>query len=615
MAKKTTATKNKLPYRSSDSLPLLPNYKTSWDLFGLYYKDENDIKIEEDIKTAIKTYKGFARRWRNSNFTSNAGVLLSSLTDYEQISGNPTLSRPGRYFSLRLALNVTDTVADKALATIRKRLRVAGDEILFFTLELGKIPKAKQDVFLKDPALKHYNYFLKQVFIGAKHDLTEIEEKIIRLKSPQSSTLWQQMTEKLVSTAEIAWKGKNLPLPEALETIETLKSNDKPILWGRIIDKIDNFGIIAEHEFNAIISDVRMEDDLRKYKKPYSATALDYQHDEKSIEALVEAVSTEGFALSRKFYALKAKYLNVKQINYAQKYDTIGDAPKIDFSEALNVCRDVFYQVNTIYGQIFDDMLIKGQLDVFPKGGKQGGAFMSSQTGHPIQVLLNHSDTMKALETLAHEMGHAVHSARSSTQSPLYEGHSIVTAETASTLFENLVFNAIFSTADDFTKIVLLHDKITGDIATMQRQIAFFNCELEIHNTIHKEGAMTHDELKNCMHHHLTSYLGPAVNVTAKDGASYVYIPHLRYGFYVYSYTFGNLMSTIMANRYKENNFYREKIDVFLTLGESDNVVNIFKKIGIDTTKADTFSNALKNHANDISTLEMLISKNKPKLV
>lgn len=615
MTKKLTTPKNKLNYQNAESLPELAPYKIQWDLSSLYYKDENDIQIEDDVKVTIAIYKRFAKRWRNTNFTTDAKVLLLALKDYEQISSNPALSRPGRYFSLRSALDANDTVADKALATIRKRLRPAGDLILFFTLELGKIPKSTQEDLLKDSSLKHFSYFLKQIFIGAKHDLTEAEEKIIRLKGPQSSGLWQQMTEKLISTSEITWKGKALPLPTALETIETIKSNDKPLLWEKIVDKMDSFGIVAEHEFNAIITDVRTEDDLRKYKKPYSATALGYQHDEKSIEALVKAVSTDGFALSRKFYVLKAKYHGVKQIHYAQKYDTIGEAPAIEFPEALNICRDVFYQVNPLYGQIFDSMLTRGQLDVFPKKGKQGGAFMSNETGHPINVLLNHSSTMKALETLAHEMGHAVHAARSATQSPLYDGHSIATAETASTLFENLVFNAIVSQADEATKTVLLHNKITGDIATMQRQIAFFNCELEIHNTIHQEGAMTHEELKSCMRRHLTSYLGAAVNITPKDGASYVYIPHLRYGFYVYTYTFGNLMSTIMANHYKDNNAYREKIDTFLTAGETDTVVNIFKKIGLNTTSPNTFTEALKNHAQDISTFEKLISKNKAKLV
>jgi oligoendopeptidase F len=218
---------------------------------------------------------------------------------------------------------------------------------------------------------------------------------------------------------------------------------------------------------------------------------------------------------------------------------------------------------------------------------------------------------MKSVETLAHEMGHAIHAARSSTQPAFYDGHSIVTAETASTLFENLVFDALFAQASDQAKLVLLHDKITGDIATMQRQIAFFNCELEIHNTIHAQGTMTLDELKTCMQKHLTAYLGSSVTITPLDGASYIYIPHLRYGFYVYSYTFGNLMSTIMAANYKADNAYRDKIDTFLCAGQSDTVVNIFKKIGINTTKADTFTKALEAHANDLALFAKLIKKDK----
>jgi oligoendopeptidase F len=599
--------KNKLVYKTSAELPVLNNYKVTWDLANLYYKNEKDPRIEQDILHIISTYQNFAKKWRKKEFTTNIDLLVASLKDYEKLCADGAITRPSRYFSLRSELDANDSVADKTLALIRKRVRPAADNLLFYTLQIGKISVAEQKRILADEKIKPYKYFLKNIFLGAKHDLSEAEEKIINLKAPQSSSLWQQMTDRQISSSEITWKGKKIPLPESLEMIETLKSEDKPKLWEVIIDKIDSFGIAAEYEFNAIITDVRTEDDLRKYQKPYSATALSYQHDEQSIEALVKAVSTKGFALSKKFYQLKAKYHGVEKIHYAQKYDSIGIPPTINFDEALLVCRDVFYQVNPKYGVIFDEMLKNGQLDVYPKKGKRGGAFMSSQTGHPIAVMLNHTDTMKALETLAHEMGHAVHAARSATQPALYDGHSIVTAETASTLFENLVFDAIFAGADKDTKLVLLHDKISGDIATMQRQIAFFNCELEIHNTIHSQGAMTHEELKKCMHKHLTSYLGPSVLITPKDGASYVYIPHLRYGFYVYTYTFGNLMSTTMASHYKHDNSYREKIDTFLSAGQSDSVANIFKKIGIDTTKPDTFTEALKAHEKDISNFSKLI--------
>jgi oligoendopeptidase F len=120
---------------------------------------------------------------------------------------------------------------------------------------------------------------------------------------------------------------------------------------------------------------------------------------------------------------------------------------------------------------------------------------------------------------------------------------------------------------------------------------------------------MTHAELKNCMYRHLRSYLGDSVTVTEQDGASYVYIPHLRYGFYVYSYTFGHLMSSMMAKQYAADNSYRQHIDTFLTAGSSDTVVNIFKKIGLNTTNPETFTKALEAHEQEINAFQKLVKR------
>jgi oligoendopeptidase F len=377
------------------------------------------------------------------------------------------------------------------------------------------------------------------------------------------------------------------------------------------MQELEQIAEVAEHEFNAIITDVRTEDELRGYEKPYSATALAYEDSEASIESLVEAVSTDGFKLSRKFYKLKAQYHGVSALPYANKYDSIGTEPTIPFAQAVEICRDVFYRLKSSYGEVFDAMLTNGQIDVYPKQGKRGGAFMSSQTGHPTHVFLNHTDTFKSLETLAHEMGHAIHSERSKTQSPLYDGHSVVTAETASTLFENLVFDAVLEQVPEEKKVILIHDRIARDIATIQRQIAFFNTELEIHETIDGEGGMSKEELRACMEKHLKRYLGPAVIVTQQDGYSFAYIPHLRYGFYVYTYSIGLLMSTIMSNRYKADNGYIDEIDHFLSTGSSASVADIFKSINIDTADPQCFADALKTQAADINTFSKYVRASK----
>ena len=595
--------------KNVSALPKLKKIKTKWDLEGLYYKSAHDPQIEKDLKKTELAYAKFAKKWQRKNFTAKVDLLLAALKEKEKLAGMPEATRPGRYFSFRSALNAKDSEADKQLALISQRLRKVADSVLFFNLTLGALSKKRQKELLTDSKLKHFKYHLERIFIGAKHNLSEEQERIINLKSKQSYGAWTNMIEKLVSNREVTWQGRAIPLPTALEKLDTLKSAQKPKLWAVIIAELERLAEISEHEFNAIITDARSEEELRGYKKPYSATAIGYEDSETSIENLVEAVSGEGFALSRKFYALKAKLHGKKQIHYSQKYDSIGSSPEITFQEAVEICRNVFYRVNDVYGQIFDNMLKNGQIDVYPKPGKRGGAFMSDATGHPVHVFLNHTDNVKSLETLAHEMGHAIHAHRSTKgNTPFYDGHSITTAETASTLFENLVFYEIFAAASEKQKLSLLHDKIARDIATIQRQIAFFNCELEIHQTIWKEGAMTKEELRDCMYKHLRSYLGNGVALEKNDGYSFVYIPHLRYGFYVYTYTFGILMSSAMAKNYQQDPSYLKQIDSFLSAGASMNVADIFKSIGINTARKDTFKIALESHANDIKQFEKLVN-------
>lgn len=594
-------------YQATSQLPPLKKYKKEWDLKGLYYKSAKDPRIEADLKTTEALYHAFAKKWAGNDFASSKD-LKAALKEYENLAGRPEISRPGRYFSFRQCLNVNDAEATQALALISKRLRQASDQILFFTLKLGKLPLRLQREYLKEPGLSHFRYYLERVFEGAKHDLSEAEEKIIRLKARPASAMWHDAVEKIISNRQVKFKGKALNLPEALETIDLLSVKDRIRLWDLIMAEVKQIGEVAEHEMNAIIGDARNEDELRGYQKPYSATALAYEHDEKSIESLVEAVSSQGFKLSQKFYKFKAKYHGVKELHYTEKYRSIGPDLSISFEEALEVCRDVFYGLKTEYGEIFDRMLQNGQIDVFPKTGKRGGAFMSDETGHPTHVFLNHVANFKSLETLAHEMGHAIHAHRSAQNSPLYDGHSIVTAETASTLFENLVFDAVYKQAKEKDKATLLHDRITRDIATIERQVAFFNAELQMHETIQRQGSMQSSEMADCMYRHLRAYLGPAIKLSQDDGYSYVYIPHLRYGFYVYSYAFGLLMSTLMSQKYKEDNSYISQIDKFLSAGSSDTVVNIFKSIGIDTTKEDTFIKALESHAADIAAFEKLVN-------
>ena len=456
------------------------------------------------------------------------------------------------------------------------------------------------------PELADFTYYLKGVFENAQYHLSEPEEKIMRLLSDTSYGMWVDMTEKMIARKSVIYKGKTIPVNEAFDLIPALPFKEQPKFWKLILEAISGLDEVVEHELTAVCARKKISDELRGYKTPYSASVISHDDDEKSVEALIGAVSTTGFDLSRKFYKLKATLHGVKQLDYSQKNASLGTAPIVDFNQATEICRDVFYGVNPEYGAIFDRLLVTGQIDVYPKKGKTSGAFCSGQVAQPTNVLLNQVDTMRSVETFAHEMGHAIHRERAKLQPTHYQGHSTTTAETASTLFEGLLFDAVLAQASDNDKVTLLHDKLAGDIATIQRQIAFHNFELEMHTTVRTQGAMTRAELNLLMQKHLKAYCGPGVSVTEQDGNSFIYIPHLRYGFYVYTYAFGILMSTIMAERFTADNRYTTQIDKFLTAGGSDNVSNIFKSIGINTKKIETFEYGLHKMDQEIQLLQKL---------
>ena len=458
MSKKISSKTTNFKYHTTSKLPKLKKIQTKWNLTGHYYKSENDPQIEKDAARYEKAVLSFSKKYSNSNFTASALKLLKALQDSEQISAMPEAMKILFYFDYRTITNINDTIANKKLNQYSERFRKLSNETVFFSLAIGNIPKTKQKEYLNDGTLKKYHYDLKCSFEEAEHNLTEAEEKILSLRSNTSRGMWADATEKILSNRTVTYLGNTYAIPEALEVVNNLSWKQKQILWDKILDEMLQISEFAEHELTAVMSHDKVTDELRKYNKPYSSTVLSYENDEKSVEALVEAITDKGFKLSHSFYKLKAKIHGKKTIPYVNKYDPIGSLPRPDFETSVTICRDTFYSLDRNYGKIFDHMLENGHIDVYPKTGKRGGAFMRGTTNLPTYVMLNHVDNFKSLSTMAHEIGHAIHSELSKTQPVLYQDFSITTAETASTLFEQFVSDKIYEQLNDKQKIVFLQN-------------------------------------------------------------------------------------------------------------------------------------------------------------
>ena len=549
-------------YEPQNKLPKLNKVQEKWDLKNLYYSSEKDKAIEADIIKTEKAYSSFAKKYKDGKWQKNTKSIVKAVKDYLKLSELPG-SRPLYYFWYRKELDSRDATAEKLANLLETRLIKAGNQVLFFELALARLPKSMQRTLLKDKSAKAIHFYLKSTFEHAKYQLTEPEERILGLKSNTSRGLWVTATEKVLNKQTIKWKGKELSISGALMQFENLPHKEAKKMYDKIIPVLKNTGEIAESELTALALDKQTNDELRGYEKPYSSTVLNFDSNEQTLENLVEIICKDGYKLSNRFYKLKKKLIG-RDLNYLDRNEALDKLPAIDYKTGVSIVRDVFYGFDYRYGKIFDEMLENGHIDVWPQAGKGGGAFCSSGVNKPTLVMLNHNDSFESLRTLAHEMGHAIHAYRSKAQPSWYSDHSTLTAETASTFFESLVAEALIEKAEGKTKINLLHNSIADRLMTMVMCIARFQFELEMHETIRKEGGMSTEELAAGLAKHFKRYAGPVVDVTEDDGLIVVSKPHYRMNFYQYSYSFGEIASSIMRNRYYKDNSFKEQVDKYL---------------------------------------------------
>lgn len=583
-------------------------YKTEWDL-GLIYKNYSKELVEKDLSKIKSEYTKFAKKYRTSKkHLKNPKDLRKALEESEKLSKNISGERPYFYYAYRKELNGLDSEAEAELSKLSEFFANLANQVEFFALEIAKVPKNTQARFLKSKELLPFRYFLKKLFENAKHNLTEPEEKILNLKSNTSRGMWISGFSKILSKQMIEVDSKEIPLSEAMNNYRNFETKKRREVYKKINDAFYKISDFAESEINAIVTDKKINDFLKKFKTPEEATIKGYENDPRTVKTLVESVNSK-VAIAHRFYKIKAEILGEKTLRYADRAAKIGDPKtKIKLDEAIERVTKSFNSASNEFGTYVKDMFLNGQVDVYPKRGKHSGAFCSSSATLPTYVLLNHTDDFNSLTTLAHEMGHALHSKYSKSQRPIYEDYTIAVAEVASTFFENLVFEDALSNITEEERMVILHDKIQDDINTIFRQIACFNFELELHNTIRKEGFLQKEKIAEIMNKHMQNYLGPTFELTTEDGYFFVTWSHIRNFFYVYSYAFGQLISDALYERYKKDKKNVQDVIKFLSAGGSDTPENIFKSIGIKVDK-NLFETGLKRVEKNIEELETLWNK------
>lgn len=563
--------------------------KYNWDL-DLLFKGDNDSKILSLRKRVKIETSNFIAKWeKRSDYLKNPVTLKKALDEYEHwIKNYNTATQEWYYFSLRSSLNQDYSKVKARLNQITDFGLKIQNGIQFFELRIAKIEKGLQQKFLKSKLLKNYRHFLFKLFEQAKYQLTEPEEMIMNLKSTTSHTNWVRMTSAFLAKEErgIVNKAGKISQKNFSEITSLMNDKDKKIRDSAALsfnEILSKHVEVAEHELNSVLQNKKTDDELRNYKRPDISRHIIDDIETDVVDTLVDVV-TSNFETAKKFYQLKAKLMGVKRLEYHERNVPFGKINKeFTYSNALEIISKVTHNLDQDFYSIFQDFVKQRRIDVYPKKGKKGGAFCTY--GLPINptfILLNYTNQINDVLTLAHELGHGIHFEFSKKQNAINFGTTVATTEVASTFMEDFVLQELEKKAYKELELALLTMKLNDDVSTIFRQIAFYNFETELHKKFRKKGYLSKEEIGKLFQKHMDSYMGNAVEQSKGSQNWWVYVSHFRYFFYVYSYASGLLISKALQSSVKKNPKYIDKVKIFLSAGTSKSAKNIFKELGIN---------------------------------
>jgi oligoendopeptidase F len=563
---------------------------TEWDLSALFSGD-GDARIEGNMKTVERESYRFIRKWKGrADYLSSPRVLKQALDEYEGwrrkcgVDGDA-----GYYFWLRTEQDQNSPTLKARFNKIEEFSRRIENDMQFFHLRIAKIPPRRRNGFLTFPGLAPYRHFLERIFAEARYLLSEPEERVLNLKSSTSYSNWIKMTFGFLSREEgrLLLEGGGAGTRTFSEILSLMNSREKRVrdsaartfnaILARHVD-------VAEAEINSVLAHKRTDDELRKVSRPDLSRHIADDVDSAVVDALVKTVSGK-FDISARFYRLKARLMGVRRLKYHERNVPYGKiVVKYSYSAACRLISRVLRNLDAGFATIFEGFLSSGQIDVYPRKGKAAGAFCAHHLiSQPTYILLNHSDELGDVLTLAHELGHGINNELiRKRQNALNFGTPTSTAEVASTFMEDFVLQEIIGKADDESRLAIMLKKLDDDVSTIFRQIACYLFEAELHAEFRKQGYLSKDEIGRMFGRHMSAYMGDAVEQSKGSENWWVYWNHIRYFFYVYSYAGGLLISKSLQNSVKVDPLFIAKVKDFLSAGLSDAPRNIFLKLGID---------------------------------
>jgi oligoendopeptidase F len=392
---------------------------------------------------------------------------------------------------------------------------------------------------------------------------------------------------------------------------------DREAVFGAFWDTFENFKGTFGAQLYANVKKDMFYARTRGYKSSLHR-ALDADNIPTEVYmALIENVNNNLDSFGR-FLNLKKRMLGVETLKYSDLYAPVVKSVdlKYTFEEAQKLVLDAFKPLGKDYTQIVDKAFEERWIDVYPTPGKRAGAYSngSAYDVHPY-ILLNYNGQYDDVSTLAHELGHTMHSYYSNKKQPFPTAdYSIFVAEVASTFNEALLIEKMLKEIkDDDTRLSLLMNYLENIRLTVFRQTQFAEFELRIHEKAERGEPLTGDVLNELYGEILKKYYGHDKGICHIDdlyAVEWAYVPHFYYNFYVYQYSTSFTASTALAKEVlgKKRGAVKRYIE-FISSGGSDYPIELLKNAGVDMTGAEPFNKTMEAMNRTMDEIEAILER------
>jgi len=557
-----------------------------WDLSELT-KNPKDAAFQKQIQKLEKQARKFEKIKLKLDPKMSSKKFMSIIQQVEEMSEK--MSKIGGYASLSYS---SDTQSDEATSLMTQMSKLGSEisnKILFFDLWWKtKVDKKNAKRLMEDTGELTEYLLHKRLF--AKYALSEPEERIINTLDVTGISALVKLYDKITNAYEykmkIGNKTQTMTREELTNYVRSTNPKIRETAYKTILTKYtENKGVIGEIYQNIVLNWRDEGIEIRGYKTPISMRNIGNDVDDKTIESLL-SVCKKNSSVFQKFFVQKAKMLKMKKL---RRYDLYAPA-------AANI-KEKNYTYNKSVKLVFESLgkfsetlegfarkvFNENHIDSSVRQGKRDGAFCSTLSPKITPyVLVNFTGKSRDVFTLAHELGHAVHSQAAQDRSILVQDAPLPLAETASTFSELLLYDNLSDKISDDEKKIVLSEKIDDLYATILRQSFFTIFEVDAHKQIGK--GTTVDEISKTYLQNLKKQFGNSVSLSEDFAIEWSCIPHFYHTpFYCYAYSFGNLLALSLFQRYKKEgkDFVQAYINI-LAAGGSEKPEKLLSEYGFD---------------------------------